>query len=368
MTTERRDFGYIGQLPNGKYKARWRLNGKQSYKTFRTQREAERFLARLHAEVDIGVYVEPDVRRTTFDDMAGMLLDDYLVQGRRSTDRAELAINHLRAVFGGNRAATITYDRIAEYVNARLADGAKPATVYKEIAALRRMFHLARKARKLTAAQMPEFPTLDIRNTRTGFFEPEDYAALVAELSDPVRAVVEFAYLTGWRKSEVLGLTWGRVDFEAGVVRLDPNTTKNDEGRAFPFDVFPALAALLRARWSARDGLYVFHRDGSRIVGFRAAWQGALQRAAHAKSEPREGVRVVVRPALLGRIFHDLRRTAVRNLVRAGVPERVAMQLTGHKTRTVFDRYNIVNEADLRDGVKKLAVAGERRLAVVKGS
>ncbi len=91
---------------------------------------------------------------------------------------------------------------------------------------------------------------------------------------------------------------------------------------------------------------------------FRRAWRSALDRAAHTT---RGGVRAVVRPELLGRIPHDLRRTAVRNLVRAGVPERVAMQLTGHKTRSVFDRYNIVNERDLRDGVTRLAVLDAAR-------
>ena len=370
-TTERRDFGYIGQLPNGRFKARWRLNKKQSYKTFDTEAQAAKFLAKTEAKVGAGVYVDPKVERTTFDDLAGMLLNDYLMQGRRSTDRAELAINHLRAEFGSDRTVTITYDRIVAYVNARMKAGAKKATVYKEIAALRRMFSLARKARKLTTAQTPEFPTLEISNARTGFFELDDYAALVAELSDPVRAVVEFAYLTGWRKSEVLGLTWDRVDRDGGVVKLDVGTTKNGEGRKFPFDVYPALKAVLERQWKAREGLYVFHRNGARIVGFRAAWQGAIQRAAYIQHKDKDGrptVKEIVRPQLIGRIFHDFRRTAVRNLVRAGVSEHTAMDLTGHKTRTIFDRYDIVNEADLRDGVAKLAALGERRLALAKGS
>ena len=142
------------------------------------------------------------------------------------------------------------------------------------------------------------------------------------------------------------------------MVRLEPRSTKNDEGRTFPFDVLPELAALLRAQREATTALeratgrmipHVFHRAGQPIRSFRRAWLSACRRAG-----------------LIGMIPHDFRRTAVRNLVRAGVPERVAMQLTGHKTRSVFDRYNIVNERDLRDGVTRLAALHAARGAAAR--
>jgi len=164
------------------------------------------------------------------------------------------------------------------------------------------------------------------------------------------------------------------VDFQAGVVRLEPRSTKNDEGRTFPFDALPALQRLLkrqRARTTALERAtgriipHVFHRDGQPVRYFRRAWRSALDRAARTT---RGGVRAIIRPELLGRIPHDFRRTAVRNLVRAGVPERVAMQLTGHKTRSVFDRYNIVNERDLRDGVTRLAVLDAARALQRRGT
>jgi integrase len=173
---------------------------------------------------------------------------------------------------------------------------------------------------------------------------------------------MRFASCTGWRvQSEVLTLTWANVDLDAGLVRLEPGTTKNSEGRAFPFDALPALAALLheqRARTAAVERAtgalvpWVFHRNGRPIKSYRRAWASACRRAA---TEARGGVRVVARPHLAGRIVHDLRRTAVRNLERAGVPRSVAMQLTGHKTESVYRRYAIVAEADLREGVAKLA-------------
>ena len=134
------------------------------------------------------------------------------------------------------------------------------------------------------------------------------------------------------------------MDFGAGGVALDPGTTKNDEGRVFPFT--RELKELLEKQERYTSQLqrqedkvipWVFHRKGKRIGDFRKAWATACKKAG-----------------VPGRIPHDFRRTAVRNLVRAGVPERVAMQMTGHKTRSVFERYNIVSEGDLEAAAKRL--------------
>ena len=212
-------------------------------------------------------------------------------------------------------------------------------------------------------ASVPEFPQLAAANVRTGFFEADDFAALLAELPEALRPVVEFAALTGWRvPSEVLRLTWDRVDFGAGVVRLEVGATKTGEGRTFPFAALPPLRALLErqreratdvARRTGQISPWVFTRaNGARVRDFYLAWHRACRRAATVR---RGELEQVVRPALLGRVPHDLRRSAVRNLVRAGVPEHIAMKLTGHKTRDIFDRYDIVSERDLSEGVAKLA-------------
>jgi integrase len=160
--------------------------------------------------------------------------------------------------------------------------------------------------------------------------------------------------LTGWRiDSEVLPLEWRRVDFKANEIRLDAGTTKNREGRTFPMT--QELRRLLKAQEAEHTRLkqaghlfpFVFFREVAegrggekkprRIKRFNKAWKNACRAAG-----------------CPGRIPHDLRRTAVRNFVRTGIPERVAMQMTGHKTRSVFERYNIVSEGDLREAARKI--------------
>lgn len=196
-------------------------------------------------------------------------------------------------------------------------------------------------------AQRPVFPTLEIRNTRQGFFEEPEYRAVLRHLPEYLRTFITFLYLTGWRKGEAQRLQWRQVDLEARTIRLEPGTTKNDEGRLFPFSAFPVLEEVLRAQWQQTQALahraetivpWVFHREGQPIGDFRKAWETACRAAG-----------------VPGRIPHDFRRTAVRNLERAGVPRSVAMKLTGHKTESVYRRYAIVSEADLSVGVAKLA-------------
>jgi len=307
--------------------------------------DAVKLLRRRLEEMGRGRLIGPDAERLTFEDLAVMLLDDYRVNERKSTERAECSVKRLREFFGPCRALDITADRATTYVRARLQTGAKPATIKNELAALKRMFTLAVEAGKV--AHRPHILSIEVRNVRTGFFEESDFRAIWARLPAAVQPVAEFAYLTGWRKGEILPLQWRHVDFTAGIIRLEPGTTKNDEGRVFPFVVYPALAALIQrqreqttACEQATEQIIpsMFHRDGHPIKDFRDTWERACKAAG-----------------LPWRLFHDFRRTAVRNLERAGVARSVAMKLTGHKTETVYRRYAIVSESDLADGVKKLA-------------
>ena len=294
-----------------------------------------------------GRLVGPDAERTTFEDLAQMVIDDYRVNRRKSEQRAHEVIARLRTFFDMSRALDITSDRITAYIRFREEDTKppQPATIKYELAVLKRMFTLAMRAGRL--AQRPYIPSIEVRNTRTGFFEESDFWKVLSRLSSEVKPVAEFAYFTGWRRGEILALEWRHVDFNAGTVRLDPGFTKNDEGRTFPFRALSTLAALLEHQRAYTTALeretgqiipWVFHRTGRRFRDFRTQWERACEEAGVPEH-----------------LFHDFRRTAVRNLERAGVSRSVAMKLTGHKTESVYRRYAIVSEADLSEGVSKLA-------------
>ncbi len=312
--------------------------------------DAVKLLNRRMGEMGTGKLIGPDAEKVTFENLAAMIENDYKANSLKSLERAQSAMGHLKATFGLDRALEITADRIDKYIILRRdSERAKPATIHYELAILKRMFSLAVEKGKL--AMKPFIPSIEVRNVRTGFFEEAEFKAVLANLSEDLQPVAEFAYLTGWRKQEILRLQWRQISFEAGTVRLEPGSTKNDEGRTFPFNTYPALKALLENQRAKTDALqqaseiivpWVFHRNGRPIRDYRKAWKDACKKAG-----------------VPGRIPHDFRRTAVRNLERAGVPRSVAMKLTGHKTESVYRRYAIVSEADLSEGVAKLAALHE---------
>jgi len=288
----------------------------------------------------------PNAERVQFEALERLVVEDYRINERRSILRLQQAFRHMHSRFRGSRAIDITAEQISEYVRVRLDEGAARATIANELAALRRGFNLAIRVGLLH--KRPAFPVIRIENARAGFFEANEFKALLAELPGDLHGPVTFAYLTGWRmQSEVLQLKWSHIDFGAGVVRLDHRSTKNGDGREFPLNALPQLRQLVERQHDAARRLesltgdkipLVFSRSGKPIRDLRTAWKSACKRA---------GVE--------GRIPHDFRRTAVRNLERAGVSRSVAMQLVGHRTESVYRRYAIVSSRDLAEGVRRLA-------------
>jgi integrase len=317
--------------------------------------EAKRILREREGDLAAGRPVIPHADRIRFEELAEDFLTDYGVNAKRSLEQAERTVKHLKTYFADWRTLHISTASVRAYIAKRQDEKAASATINRELAALKRMFSLALQAEKLL--RRPHIPHLAEDNVRSGFFGEVEFLALQEALPAYLKPVAAFAYTYGWRKSEILGLTWDRVDFAAGTVRLDPGTTKNRDGRTVILTA--DLRRILLEQWEKARALvlkrnpeaaprdvreatpWVFHRDGDRIKDFRGAWATACKTAG-----------------LVGRIPHDFRRTAVRNMVRAGIPERVAMQISGHKTRSIFDRYDIVSEGDLRAAAERLSSAG----------
>jgi integrase len=358
---------------------------------------ARRMLRAREGDVERGVPIDPKIGRVTFHQAAEDMLNDYKANRKHTYVDAKRRIDkHLAPFFGNKRMSSITTSDIRAFIAKRLADtwvarsarrvkrrngtwqdlpeqrkAVSVGEINRELTVLKRMFSLAIEAGKLH--HKPHFAMLREDNVRVGFFEREQYEAVLVYLPEGMRPVVTFAYVTGWRiNSEVLPLQWRQVDLRVGEVRLDPGTTKNREGRVF--FLTPELHQLLREQRASADEIQrqkhmivqhvFFHRPltkagvlghlaGHRIsgCGFYQAWR----RARTAAGCP-------------GSIPHDFRRTAIRNMVRAGIPERVAMKLSGHKTRSVFDRYNVVSDGDLRDASRRLGHTGGHTSPAVANS
>jgi len=273
-------------------------------------------------------------KEPTFADAEAALKNDYARKGNRSDP--EKRLRHLRPTFAGLDLHDITTARVHAYAGYRVKhEGAAPATVNRELACLRRMFNVMRELGQVQA--VPHFPMHAENNVRTGFVTEDELQAVLGHLRPAVRPVVEFAYVTGWRKSECLSRDWQHVTERS--VRLEPGETKNEDGREFP--MIPRLAAVIeyqRQRMKGRiGGPLFFWSPGRRIKSFKESWQSAVDRAG-----------------MPGLLFHDLRRSAVRNLVLAGIDEHTAMKLTGHRTRAVFERYDIIDSARLHEQASKL--------------
>jgi integrase len=273
---------------------------------------------------------------------------DYVINGRKSLRDLRIRWHkHLEKVFAEIPAGTLQTQQISSYVTARLAQGAAKATVNRELSALKRMYKLAVREGALKLADIPFFAMLREKNTRSGFLKDEKYADLARATSAIglwLRVLFELGYNYGWRKGELLGLRVNQVDLVERTIVLHAGETKTDAPRLVEMTrtVYELLRVLLAGK-APEDKVFT-RRRGKPVEGFRRAWHCATKNA---------GV-----PGLL---FHDLRRSAIRNMVRAGVTEKVAMTISGHKTRNVFERYNIISQSDLHRAVAIMDLAAFNR-------
>lgn len=298
--------------------------------------DAVRLLKKRIAEAAAGGPVGHDVEKTTLADLVRMLTDEYEANGRRArVIKAPLA--HLLEYFGDARAIDITTDRLTSYTTHRQQQGAANSTINRSLAALKRAFTLAARAGKV--ASRPHVPMLEEDNARSGFLTHGEFEKLRDALPADLRDPVAFLYYSGWRVGEMRSLEWRDVDLAGKIVRLRRENSKNKKGRVLPLRA--ELAEIIERAAARRipECPSVFHRDNGQPIGlFRKSWITACHAAG------------------LGAILvHDLRRCAIRNMIRAGVSEKTAMSVSGHKTRSVFDRYDIVTEDDLARAIDQVS-------------
>jgi integrase len=354
--------GFGSVYPRGRvWWIRYSHRGREYRESCRSEHEraAWRLLKARWKQIGRGRFVGPSEDRVTVAALLDALVTEYATNDRRSRATLPSRLAPLRAAFGDMRAVDLTGAHIERYKTDRLAAKSRrrasesddplpvaPATINRELAALRKAFRLAVEQERLTT--VPVVRLLSERNAREGFLEPATFDAVARQLPGELQDFARFAYLTGWRKGEVQTLGWSDVDRAYGRITLRRAHSKNGEPRTLA--LVDELAALIERRWAAREyetadktaalSPFVFHRAGRPVGDCRKAWASACEAAGVA-----------------GTLFHDLRRSAVRNFEKAGVSQAVAMKISGHKTASVYRRYRIVDEADIAEALARTQAA-----------
>jgi integrase len=354
-----------GNLVEGEvYWIKYYRHGKPYRESSKSEKitEVRRLLKKREGEIAEGKFPGIYFDKVTFNELAEDFLTDYRINGRDTVSKAERSVKYLKEAFGGMRATDITTAKVKTYIDDRMNKGLSNASINRELAALKRMFHLAMECTPPKVNLIPYIPMLKESNVRKGFFESHEHLALLNALPGYLRPIVSLAYHSGWRKEEILSRTIDKVDMNEYAIRLDPGETKNEEGRTYYMndEVKEEIRTALENRNPACP--YLFQRDGQQIKDFRAAWGSACIAAGlyeMVRDEKGNETKVA------SKLFHDYRRSAVRDMVRSGIPERVAMKISGHKTRSVFDRYNIVSDQDLKEAARKKQAYHEKQSKVV---
>jgi integrase len=358
------------------------------------EQKAERFLKRRLKEVgadQIGAraFIGPRQERVTVGQILDALERDYRLRDKWSF-RVASGVKPVRNYFGNCRAIDVSAGSVSTYIQGLREQGYKSATINRWTQLLRQAFKIAIRDKHLSAS--PYIPRLsEVGNERQGFFETAHFEMVAAKLPVYLRDFARFGFLTGWRKSAIQTLRW--LDVGEDVIYLQAKNSKTRKPETVPLE--GELQAIIERRRAEavlkssgdvpRFVEHVFHRDGRRIGDFRKAWATACCAAKIGQmvcskcdgdvSEQHTCESCVVtwkaeQLKYAGPLFHDLRRTAARNMVRAGVPPQIAMKITGHRTDAMFRRYAIVDEEQKREALAKtqayLAAAGEAKMIVMK--
>lgn len=298
-----------------------------------TRAAAEKMLRQRVGEVASGSPARKAGADVTVADCLGLVLADYRLR-RVDASISEMRIKSIiNPLIGHERAATLNRKALWAYISTRRADGRKDSTINRELSLIRRGLRLAASDEYGMIPRAAQVPHLDEGdNVRTGFLRPEEYQRVYDALPEYLQPLFCVAYYTGLRRSTLLGLRLDQIDLDAGLIWVSRAQTKNRTSQTAPIvgEMRTHLARALNVNMQ-----YVFEREGKPILSFKNAWNAA-----------------VVAAGLPSLRFHDLRRTAVRDWVAAGADTSTAMAISGHKTFSMFQRYNILDAANIQRAAK----------------
>lgn len=306
---------------------------------------AREILKKRIAQIENGTWAPVKTHKVLVSELIDSVLRDY--RNRNFTKRAKLTEQrwkkHLQPIFGEMRACDVTTDTIDSYIATRKSEDAENGTINRETAILRHAFREGAKAKPPKVRELPVFPRLDENFPREGFVDDAQYKILCANCHEHwLRTMLALAYTFGFRKGELLNLRVKQVDLLSRTVALNAADTKNRKPRnvSLTNESYTLLCQSIVGK-HADDFVFTW-KDGRPVKDFRVSWENLAKAAGL--------------PELL---FHDLRRSAVRNMIRRGVSQVTAQRISGHKTREVFDRYNITDERDLADAAMRIEAGAE---------
>ena len=341
MEKEKRKYGSGGLWRRGR--VWWIKYYVERYPVFesaktRDKKRAEDFLRQRLAEAELDQLPHPGARRLTVRDLLNALLADYGLRGRASKKQLESRMKlHLLPLLGPIRAQDFGNRHVDAYVRQRRQQEASDAAINRELEHVRAAFKFAVDNEELS--KVPKVRMLDEDNVRTGFLEHSEYVTLRQALPAYLVPLFVVGYHIGCRLGELLKLRWDQVDFEASQIWLERRQTKGKVARVLPIygDMREVLVAAFKERNEEHpECQWIFGREGEKIVDFRKSWAKACSMAE-----------------VKGLHFHDLRRSAVRNMDRAGIPRTTIRRIIGHETDAMFDRYRIVDQKDIREAGEK---------------
>jgi integrase len=336
-------------------------NGKQRRVSTKTtvKQEAQGFLRNLLTDKDRGQQFIGDLRKIRYADLRSALLQNYTEKGNKSlqvtADGAE-TIWGLKALDNffeyeapsdnpkslgkpGMPITRITTDAAREFAKKRGEEGAANGTINGSLALLRRMLSIAHEDGKIQIK--PKIRMLKAGAPRKGFLPRDQFETLLSHLPTNLKPLVTLLYYCGVRLGEATQIQWSQVNLKEALIRLEGEQTKNSEPRTVPL---PDVLVVMLDKLEREDPVF----DDTNL---RKEWHKACVAAGLGKLTKVEGK---PDPRYNGLIIHDLRRSAIKNLMKAGVNEKVAMSISGHKTRDVFDRYHIVDTEDVVVAMKRV--------------
>jgi len=353
----RRDRG-DGGLFRLKNSPMWytKIHGKRESTGTKIKEEAKKILATRMGRASLGIR-EPNLQLRYGDIREGLLFKHRHGKQRSHSLRTKadgtediFGLKHLDAFFGGVKVSSITTAFLKDFIKKRLAEGASPSTVNRNLSLLRRMVYQAH--REDPSVFVPYFPMLDEPEPRQGFLEDDRFVKLFAALPERLRTFILLLYTTGVRSGEAKKITWEHVDLDAQEIRLPNKTTKSGKPRILP------LVGVLVHRLKAE------RKDSGRVFAIgrfhKAFWSACVKAGLGKRTKGKENGGWGTYEGL---IPHDLRRSALRNMRRRGISTTVAKKISGHLTDSVFERYNITSTEDLHDAANKIE-AGSRVLEI----